>query len=424
MKNKREIKEYIWTCDFCGEEFKTKKESDKHELVCDKNPDSISFPLNRNIKKSWLVLWITTMIVFGITVLINSNLFPQGLNLFDKKWFLNLFFINIIIGIIAFLGMVFTENKNKKKISPIIKYSFVICLFYCLFNVGAVLSVKNTFQEQKQKSDYIKYQQKEISPVVKLQFENTDYNGQQFSGKIINKNDKPVFNIKIKLNIFDPSDQITPKEQHEFVFINKIEPEESINILEKFKTKLSKSSWSVVFLEAKYYNGEVLPTPTAIPTSKPVQILNNDNILKLINQYRQQNGLEPLTKSEELCRLAEQRASYLMADRMSAYRSSDIGNHSGFRSSVDGYSGNGIGENIGANIPPGFKDNPNDDYSGYTKQYKTNQDAGAVSQWVHSPPHNALLLTNEKDGVKLTKGCVAHRIEDYAMLTVLLVGDK
>ena len=110
MKNKREIKEYIWTCDFCGEEFKTKKESDKHELVCDKNPDSISFPLNRNIKKSWLVLWITTMIVFGITVLINSNLFPQGLNLFDKKWFLNLFFGNIILGIVAFLGTVFSKK--------------------------------------------------------------------------------------------------------------------------------------------------------------------------------------------------------------------------------------------------------------------------------------------------------------------------
>ncbi len=169
MKHEKKLKEYetVWTCDFCGKEFKTKKESDKHELVCDKNPDSIIFPLNKNIKKSWLVLWITTMVVFGITVFINSNLFSQGLNLFDKKWFLNLFFVNIIFGIIAFLGMVFTENKNKKKIIPIVKYSFVICLFYCLFNVGAVLSVKNTFQEQKQKSDYLKYQpQTNLTPTT------------------------------------------------------------------------------------------------------------------------------------------------------------------------------------------------------------------------------------------------------------------
>lgn len=169
MKNEKKLKEYetVWTCDFCGEEFKTKKESDKHQLVCDKNPDSISFPLNRNIKKSWLVLWITTMIVFGITVYINSNLFSQGLNLFEKKWFLNLFFGNIILGIIGFLGMIFSKNKNKKKVLSVIKYSFVICFYYCLFNIGAVLSVKNTFQEQQQKSDYYRYQIPTLIPTQK-----------------------------------------------------------------------------------------------------------------------------------------------------------------------------------------------------------------------------------------------------------------
>lgn len=29
-------KEYIWTCDYCGKEFKTKKPSDAHELMCTK----------------------------------------------------------------------------------------------------------------------------------------------------------------------------------------------------------------------------------------------------------------------------------------------------------------------------------------------------------------------------------------------------
>lgn len=39
MKNKKKLKEYetVWTCDFCGKEFKTKKESDKHERTCKKN---------------------------------------------------------------------------------------------------------------------------------------------------------------------------------------------------------------------------------------------------------------------------------------------------------------------------------------------------------------------------------------------------
>lgn len=40
MKNEKKLKEYetVWTCDYCGEEFKTKKESGKHESICKKNP--------------------------------------------------------------------------------------------------------------------------------------------------------------------------------------------------------------------------------------------------------------------------------------------------------------------------------------------------------------------------------------------------
>jgi len=39
VKHEKKLKEYkaVWICDFCGEEFKTKKESDKHELICKKN---------------------------------------------------------------------------------------------------------------------------------------------------------------------------------------------------------------------------------------------------------------------------------------------------------------------------------------------------------------------------------------------------
>lgn len=39
MKNNKKRKGYetVWTCDYCGEEFKTKKESDRHELTCKKN---------------------------------------------------------------------------------------------------------------------------------------------------------------------------------------------------------------------------------------------------------------------------------------------------------------------------------------------------------------------------------------------------
>lgn len=39
MKNKKKSIKYetVWSCDFCGKEFRTKKESNKHETFCTKN---------------------------------------------------------------------------------------------------------------------------------------------------------------------------------------------------------------------------------------------------------------------------------------------------------------------------------------------------------------------------------------------------
>jgi|GEM_PF-2728741 len=45
MKNEKKLKGYesVWTCDYCGKEFKTKKLSDIHELKCIKNPQNSRF---------------------------------------------------------------------------------------------------------------------------------------------------------------------------------------------------------------------------------------------------------------------------------------------------------------------------------------------------------------------------------------------
>ena len=62
MKHEKKIKEYksVWTCDFCGKEFKTKKESDKHELSCGKNPQK------RNKNKNIIIVILFIVILFLI----------------------------------------------------------------------------------------------------------------------------------------------------------------------------------------------------------------------------------------------------------------------------------------------------------------------------------------------------------------------
>lgn len=93
MKNKREIKEYVWTCDFCGEEFKTKKESDEHELTCKKNRNrEILLRIKLPDKKIIFVLFFIFLGIYLFTFAIaNSYAQSSGLPTRDllqpQNWF-------------------------------------------------------------------------------------------------------------------------------------------------------------------------------------------------------------------------------------------------------------------------------------------------------------------------------------------------
>ena len=94
MKNKREIKEYVWDCDFCGEEFKSKKESDKHELICSKNPKNNEIVFRTKKPNSGTIFgWASLFIFLYVIVYVVANASAQnnGLPIRDllqpQKWF-------------------------------------------------------------------------------------------------------------------------------------------------------------------------------------------------------------------------------------------------------------------------------------------------------------------------------------------------
>lgn len=140
---------------------------------------------------------------------------------------------------------------------------------------------------------------------------------------------------------------------------------------------------------------------TNTQTKQPLPVLSGSNIFNIVNQYRSSKGLPFLSVSDELCSIAEKRADLMMANNMEAFKKSSTGNHYQFGNVQ--YSGEGIGENVAANFA---KDND------------------AVEQWKTSPGHNELMLLTEKDGAKITKGCVATRVSEVGSIVVLLVGDK
>lgn len=141
--------------------------------------------------------------------------------------------------------------------------------------------------------------------------------------------------------------------------------------------------------------------PVVIPTTPSLPTLSGSDIFNSVNAYRSSKGLVTWSVSDELCRIAEQRADYMMQDHLAAFKSSTVGGHTGFRDLS--YSGQEIGENLAANV---------------------SSTSNTMSTWEASPPHNALLLSTTLDGTPITKGCIATRVKDYGSIVVLEVGDK
>lgn len=162
----------------------------------------------------------------------------------------------------------------------------------------------------------------------------------------------------------------------------------------------------------------VLPTKTPVvvkittqPSQQPngnLPILNGGNIFGKINAYRITNGRPSWSVSDELCRLAESRAEYLIQPTYEDFMKNtypSFKNHPGFQdmASALNYSGIGLSENLAM----GAK-----------------SDEGVIQIWKNSPPHNALMLATDHNGTVYTKACVATRVKYYGSISVLLAGDK
>lgn len=133
-------------------------------------------------------------------------------------------------------------------------------------------------------------------------------------------------------------------------------------------------------------------------------VIDETRVLQLVNEYREQNGKQPFTLSNELCTLASVRADVFMRNEQEAVKTSKIGAHIGFGDDVAKYKYEGaIGENYYAN--GGSEEN-------------------AIEWWKFSPPHNDLMLITEYQGSKMDKACVGSKVTSKGSIVVLLVGEK
>jgi hypothetical protein len=173
-KKKKIIKkkdyETVWTCDYCKEEFKTKEESDKHELYCAKNPNKRKRFFKNLSQRAWFWIWIMTLLVFTISLLINSKFFEYGFNLLNSEYLMGFWLFNILVGINAFLAMIISSIKKNNKDSFFTSKILFICLAYFLIStsVFAVEGLKAKNDEEYKNKYYVEIKLTTPTPVVEV----------------------------------------------------------------------------------------------------------------------------------------------------------------------------------------------------------------------------------------------------------------
>lgn len=130
-------KEYVWVCDFCGKEFKTKKESDHHELKC-KKKQKIKFYLKRfslrfllSILASLLFFVITLPFVIGI----DTVNFLKIDNIYDRGEF-NIWIVVFVFGILTLFTSFITFLKKHFRLTSILLIVYWLLGAYFVATIG------------------------------------------------------------------------------------------------------------------------------------------------------------------------------------------------------------------------------------------------------------------------------------------------
>lgn len=141
-------KDYVWTCDYCQQEFETKKESDSHELTCDKNPNRTKPKKSKWMKAASLsrIIWLISMPMFGVVAVVLSNTSDKNLTSIYSQ--ISLISI-VVVGIIAFIVMTVSfalhyslaTNPHLNRFKKMLRFvgSLVFLPFVVMRNLGDTL---------------------------------------------------------------------------------------------------------------------------------------------------------------------------------------------------------------------------------------------------------------------------------------------
>lgn len=217
---------------------------------------------------------------------------------------------------------------------------FIVIFLFVIFIISSF--VGSTPQKQGSKVQQTSTETK--FPVQTLDLRDTSWEYNTFSGSITNNGKKDVFNLKVRLAVSKTRERWDPEEQV-VTIPYKIQSGQTITFSKSVTSAGSNDPWwTSNIIDARYYNGEKVPTLPIIPTkSLSQQSINNqqpiDNspwgvakqidehtwtmkvgqddrigtpreIFDALNAYRERAGGGRLTWDENLVSFAQTRAAY------------------------------------------------------------------------------------------------------------------
>ena len=241
--------------------------------------------VKKSIDRTLDYFWVATIITFFCSAFIIIKFASQNENILDNSTFAGIFGLYILIGIASFIVILVKIKFKETKPNFFNKHIFLICLMYLLVNSSIFASAGYIKSNPKNNSNT---KVETLSPPI-TELQNVKFNGNLITGTIFNKSNKTIFNTKIILKISKDRTKWDIDELHEFVVPYEIEPNQSINFSEKYKTTKKNPWWTAENLDSQFYNGENIPTPT--PTNKPIpKTIDSDPIIDCKSSYPNCNG--------------------------------------------------------------------------------------------------------------------------------------
>lgn len=177
--------------------------------------------------------------------------------------------VSIGLGVVFYLLYFFFKTKSARNVDRAFRQvaiQGVIALVLCI--IAIPVGAKGLEFVGIVKKTPVPSVNNKVFPIANLELKNVQWKANVFQADILNKSDKPAYDIKITFKMSKARQMWEVDEDFNFTVPYKIDPGQTITVKET-ATSAKTNPWTTAWIiSAKYYSGEIVPTTPSSPTQK------------------------------------------------------------------------------------------------------------------------------------------------------------